>query len=210
MAGELDPLAQCRQTNCSDVAPDALKTCVITSCGKQFSALSESCRGCLLANDGKPSAEVAAACSPEEKFPCVDGELTPLSQCRVASCSDVPPEMLKTCVISNCGKQFSELSETCRGCLLTNDGKPPQEVAAICLPPVPAAPTAHCETTELDTFTSCAATLCADAAADEVQECSLQQCFLSYVALSGSCMACLGPDQDIATAKTRCVTEVAP
>ena len=154
----------------------------------------------------------AAICSPtpEPKFACEEGELTPLGECRAAHCGSVPPEMLKACVVTNCGKAFSELSDTCRTCVLSNDGKPPQEVAALCLPPIPPAPAPLCAATELDALTACAGSLCASAMPADKHQCALQQCFSSYVSLSQQCMACLAPDKDLATAKERCVKEVTP
>lgn len=64
---------------------------------------------------------------------CTDAELEPLATCaETAGCPEVCSDDLVSCVLGNCGPEFTATPDVCRGCLQANVGKPYESVISTC------------------------------------------------------------------------------
>ena len=181
---ELAALGECDEKKCGIVDAADHATCVVTNCAAELGALSTTCSECVTET---PLAEISEVCTPQPTFACEEGELTPLGVCSATNCSNADPADMQTCVITNCGAIFAQLSETCTTCLTENAGATSAEVGAACSPPPPFA----CKADALTPLGICKATNCATADPADLQTCVFTNCSAELQALTPSCTECL-------------------
>jgi endonuclease/exonuclease/phosphatase family metal-dependent hydrolase len=63
---------------------------------------------------------------------CTTDEADMLLGCAEPACGDEPPDNLATCVLANCDEEFQSTSSACQTCLVTNLGRPLDEIAEAC------------------------------------------------------------------------------
>lgn len=63
---------------------------------------------------------------------CGEAEAAPMRVCVDTNCDGVPVDGLADCVLTECGTEFSELSDDCAGCLAANIGGTADEIFAAC------------------------------------------------------------------------------
>ena len=64
-AEESDALSSCLEENCADLTEDALLLCAVGSCAEAFTAVSEGCQACIIANQEQPLSEILRLCAEE-------------------------------------------------------------------------------------------------------------------------------------------------
>ena len=64
-AEEKDALSSCLEENCADLTDTDLLLCAVGSCAEAFTAVSETCQGCIVANQAQPLAEILRLCAEE-------------------------------------------------------------------------------------------------------------------------------------------------
>jgi endonuclease/exonuclease/phosphatase family metal-dependent hydrolase len=63
---------------------------------------------------------------------CGIDEADMLLACAEPACGDAPPENLAGCVLENCGEEFDATSPMCQNCMVTNLGRPLEEIVEAC------------------------------------------------------------------------------
>lgn len=63
---------------------------------------------------------------------CGVDEADMLLACAEPACGDEPAENLSSCVLDNCGDEFAETSAMCQTCMVTNLGRPLDEIVEAC------------------------------------------------------------------------------
>jgi endonuclease/exonuclease/phosphatase family metal-dependent hydrolase len=63
---------------------------------------------------------------------CTIEEADELLACAEPACGEEPPDNLATCVLANCNDEFQATSSACQTCMVTNLGRPLEEIVEAC------------------------------------------------------------------------------